>query len=115
MTILAVILILSGFAVRGMAKRALRQNWSAALLLPPTIVTTGVYRYLRHPSYLGSMMIATGLLILSVHACLVYLTVLFFLQRMIEEEKILLMHPEYWAYREKTGAIVPKVKLWRHG
>jgi protein-S-isoprenylcysteine O-methyltransferase Ste14 len=77
---------------------------------PNQIVTTGAYRYVRHPCYLGSLMTILGLSILSPAAGVVSIAWMFFLSRIINEEAILSQRPEYRDYAAKTGMLIPKVR-----
>ena len=77
------------------------------------LVTSGVYRIVRHPLYVAEEIAAIGLviqfasyqtlLLLAVHAG-------FQLRRMRNEEAILIgTFPEYGAYKEKTARLIPGV------
>jgi protein-S-isoprenylcysteine O-methyltransferase Ste14 len=77
------------------------------------LVTSGVYRIVRHPLYVAEEIAAIGLviqflssqtlLLLAVHAG-------FQLRRMRNEEAILIgTFPEYGAYKEKTARLVPGI------
>jgi protein-S-isoprenylcysteine O-methyltransferase Ste14 len=77
------------------------------------LVTSGVYRIVRHPLYLAEEIAAIGLviqfvsyqtlLLLAVHAG-------FQLRRMRNEEAILIgTFPEYCAYKEKTARLIPGI------
>jgi methyltransferase len=51
---LAAILFMAGQALRYSAIRTLRQRWTASVcVLPAPPVKQGIYRYIRHPNYLG--------------------------------------------------------------
>lgn len=115
MTLAGIMLIVVGMSLRLAARRTLRDCWSVQLRVPARMVTCGVYRYVRHPSYLGSLMIMAGLLCVSVALAVAYLGFLFFAARIIEEEKMLMLYPDYADYCRRTGALFPKVRLWRHG
>ena len=77
------------------------------------LVTSGVYRIVRHPLYVAEEIAAIGLviqflsywtlLLLAVHAG-------FQLRRMRNEEAILVStFPEYGAYKEKTARLIPGI------
>jgi protein-S-isoprenylcysteine O-methyltransferase Ste14 len=78
-----------------------------------TIIRKGPYRYVRHPSYTGAIMIMTGigLAILSWGAVLVLLLASFAVYgyRIHVEEKALVAKfgEEYRAYREETKMVIP--------
>ena len=80
-----------------------------------TIIRKGPYRYVRHPSYTGAIMIFTGiglailswgsLLVLVLASCIVYG------YRIHVEEKVLVAKfgDEYEAYRKETKMLIPFV------
>lgn len=81
----------------------------------PKLVTTGIYRYIRHPCYLaldiavfGTFLIIPNILTLALSLCVV--TVLYV--GTLEEEKILLKiyGEEYEKYKENVGMFFPKIK-----
>jgi protein-S-isoprenylcysteine O-methyltransferase Ste14 len=80
-----------------------------------TIIRKGPYRYVRHPSYTGAIMIFTGigLAILSGGALfvLVLMSCIVYGYRIHVEEKALLSKfgDEYEAYRKETKMLVPFV------
>lgn len=79
------------------------------------LVTTGVYRWLRHPSYFGFFWWALGTqLVLGNVVCLAgYATVLwrFFSLRIRHEERLLVRFfgDDYVAYRQRVGTKIPFV------
>ena len=75
-----------------------------------TIQTDGIYKYARHPSYVGTMFMLAGISLISIHLALLYLAFMFFLSRAIQEESILLNNSKYREYHQKTGMFIPKIK-----
>jgi len=77
------------------------------------LVTTGPYRFVRHPLYLFETIASLGILLqfLSGYAVLVFLGyMLIQLQRMKNEEAILeKAFPEYKEYRAKTARVIPPI------
>jgi protein-S-isoprenylcysteine O-methyltransferase Ste14 len=84
-------------------------------LLPQarTLVTTGPYRFVRHPIYLGGLLITIGEVWLRFSALTLGLNLLFVAAQIVRlryEEQILeRTFPEYAAYRARTSAIVPGI------
>jgi len=80
------------------------------------LVTSGLYRYLRHPSYFGFFWWGLGTqLILGNTVCFIgYAIVLwrFFASRILREEELLVSFfgDEYVKYRQQTGVGIPLIK-----
>ena len=76
-------------------------------------VNRGIYRYIRHPLYLGEMISYLGVLMLrfSFENLLIYITFIFCqsVRAEIEEEKLVEIFPEYSQYQEGTGMFFPKL------
>lgn len=77
------------------------------------IVTTGPYRWVRHPLYAGELLAALGLTLLvgSLWGVVVWVALLALqLYRAHEEELLLSAHlPGYAAYAARTGQLIPGV------
>ena len=77
------------------------------------LVTTGLYRHVRHPLYLAEMVAAVGAVMqyLSVWTLLILaVQIAFQLRRMHNEEAVLMArHPDYAAYRRRTAAVLPGI------
>jgi protein-S-isoprenylcysteine O-methyltransferase Ste14 len=77
------------------------------------LVTSGPYRFVRHPLYLAEELAIIGIFMqfLSVWtAILLAVQIAFQLRRMHNEEAVLTAtFPEYAAYREKTARLIPGV------
>jgi len=77
------------------------------------LVTSGVYRFVRHPLYLAEEIAAIGVVMQFFSfwtAIIVAVQIGFQLRRMHNEEVILTeTFPEYPAYRDKTACILPGV------
>ncbi len=77
------------------------------------LITTGVYQYIRHPMYLGFLLLffgysfALGSIVIAIVISLVFF--LIFKNRMELEEKILITKfgEEYLEYKERTKKILP--------
>jgi len=77
------------------------------------LVTSGLYRYVRHPLYLAEMIAAIGTVIQfasSWTAVILAVQIAFQLRRMRNEEIVLMeIFPGYAAYKEKTARIIPGI------
>ena len=75
-------------------------------------VFTGIYRYVRHPLYLGEIIATTGVLVFRFSNLNLFLTVLFIVTQVIrsrfEENKLSSVFPSYMEYKQKTGAFFPR-------
>jgi protein-S-isoprenylcysteine O-methyltransferase Ste14 len=80
---------------------------------PTAVVSSGAFRYVRHPLYLGSMLIYCGLTVSTASLfCLALLVaiVLFYNYIAGYEEKLLetKLGAAYTAYKKKTGKWIPR-------
>lgn len=103
-------LVIIGFAIRKYAMICLKKKFSLKLNMQKEIVKTGVYKYIRHPCYIGSIMVIAGLSLIYLPLAVTYLAFAFFLARAINEEQILRTNPEYRAYQKTTGMFLPRIK-----
>ena len=83
---------------------------------PKNMVSTGAFRYIRHPLYLGSMLFYLGLVVFTASLfSLIMLAVIFVFYNYIAsyEEKLLEVSfgDEYRNYKKRTGKWVPKFVL----
>jgi protein-S-isoprenylcysteine O-methyltransferase Ste14 len=105
--IIGVLLISFGFAVRIAAILKLKGDFSFTIGKPNSVQTGGVYKYIRHPAYLGSIAIIGGVSIISPAIAVVWLAIAFFTSRALIEESII----DYpGGYKAKTGMFLPKVR-----
>jgi protein-S-isoprenylcysteine O-methyltransferase Ste14 len=95
----------------------LGRNWSATLRITEqhSLVTNGVYRFIRHPMYTAHLLwaIAQGLLLsnwLAGWAFLV-LSIPLYIVRIPREEQMMLEQfgEEYRAYMGRTGRLIPRM------
>lgn len=74
---------------------------------------TGLYRWVRHPIYLGEFLAFTGMLVLTISPLTVLVYVAFVVlqtYRMVTEEQTLAAaYPEYVAYSARTSRLLPGV------
>ncbi len=116
MFVAGLVLVISGVAIRFAAVGALGRNFSGALRIRDghTLVTTGIYRPIRHPAYLGAALLFAGIPImfssilglfamLLLVACLVY--------RIRSEERMLIdrFGDEYLEYMGRSKRLIPFV------
>lgn len=107
-----------GTVVFWRAHRDLGLNWSARLRIRSghTLVTDGVYRYVRHPLYAAILFCAAGQPLLLqnwiIGPWLLIIAVLFIFVRIPAEEVMMIgeFGEEYRSYMKRTGRILPR---WR--
>ena len=81
---------------------------------PCGVVSTGAFRYVRHPLYLGSILFYLGLCIAtaSLFSLVVLIAIIFFYNCIAGYEERLLearYGQEYSRYKEKTGRWLPRI------
>ncbi|HEX4896031.1 MAG TPA: DUF1295 domain-containing protein [Solimonas sp.] len=83
------------------------------LRLKRGLITDGVHRYIRHPNYLGEMMIYGSFAMMVWHwlpvLWLAYVWLGLFAVNMVMKEASMSRHPEWAAYRQRTWWLVPGV------
>jgi protein-S-isoprenylcysteine O-methyltransferase Ste14 len=106
------ILILAGLGLRILSVWSLGHNFTLSLRRPSGLVDKGIYAYVRHPSYVGSMLVIAGLSILSPALAVLYLAFMFFLARALDEEQKLnaWFGETHIKYKQKTGLFLPRIK-----
>ena len=111
---LGLLVVLAGFFIRNMAGKSLGIYFLDGLNFLPRhkLVKHGVYRYIRHPVYLGSIFLNVGIILLfsSLPGFVVMLGYIpFVLCRIQIEEKMLIerLGQEYRDYIKKTKKIIP--------
>jgi protein-S-isoprenylcysteine O-methyltransferase Ste14 len=113
---LGIALALAGIAVRWYAVITLGRSFTTRVMTRPdqTVVRSGPYRFVRHPSYTGLLMTALGLVLCSTNwlalACFP-LALLGFAYRIKVEEQALLdgLGAPYRDYMRHTKRLVPFV------
>ena len=110
----AVSVTLSGLVVAIIARRRLAANWSAGVALKKTheLVTSGVYRYVRHPIYSGMllMVLGTSLSVGTLGAVVAFIVmVLAMCLKLRDEEALLQKHfaGEYAEYKKRSRMLIP--------
>lgn len=114
---IGLLLIISGIAVRWTAILTLGRQFTTTLTIVENhkIIDRGIYKYIRHPSYTGSLMSFLGLSISFsnwVTFIIIFVPILFgYIHRINIEEKLLVNHfgEEYIIYARKTHRLIPKI------
>jgi len=77
-----------------------------------SLVSQGLYRWVRHPLYLGEIISVWGYAFILPNTITLFssslFTVLQVLRAKVEEAKLLQVHPEYALIQAKTGFLLPK-------
>lgn len=115
--IVGFVMVIIGFIIAIAARRELSTNWASGweyqIKQKHTLITTGIYQYIRHPIYLavaffliGMQLTAGSWLFLPIMSA--FLAAYFQGKR---EEKILLAHfgEEYRKYMKRTRMLIPFV------
>jgi methyltransferase len=97
--------------LRAWTLRTLGDSWNVRVLRPTKIVTSGPYRFIRHPNYLAvtlelaSLPLIGGAFLTALSASLVNALVL--ARRIPFEEKLLMEDPEYRAHFARLPRVIP--------
>jgi protein-S-isoprenylcysteine O-methyltransferase Ste14 len=110
-------LMVLGVGVRVWAAVTLGSYYTTTLTMTEgqKVVTAGPYRWVRHPGYLGEILIWTGFGVLSSNLiAMVWLPVMFvavLLYRISSEEKMLVkeLGDDYIRYQQRTRRLIPLV------
>jgi len=113
---LGLALTVIGLGICFAAARTLRRSYSPTLVVKDDhrLITHGLYRWIRHPLYLGLLMASMGLpvLVSSLHGLLIMLLLIpVVLNRIRIEERMLIDEygDEYRAYKQATKKLIPFV------
>ena len=112
----AAVIMVAGLVLRSWSFVTLGRffTWNVEVKPGQKIIRTGPYRFLRHPSYTGALMmfVASGVLLRSWVAALfaAIALVLAFKRRVRHEERLLKeTFPDYDAYAARTGGLFPRL------
>jgi len=86
---------------------------SMTLALRPGLITTGMFARIRHPNYLGEMLLYGSYALLVGHwiawVILAWVWGGVFLTNMLHKEASLSRYPEWPAYQARTGMLLPRL------
>jgi protein-S-isoprenylcysteine O-methyltransferase Ste14 len=114
-TITAITIVFIGIIIRGLSIKYLGKYFSREVETwdDHTLIKDGIYKYIRHPAYLGNILQIIGFpLILNSYYSLVLsaLMIYLFLKRIEVEEKFLAKKlPEYKSYQKDTYKMIPYI------
>lgn len=102
-------LIIIGFIIRHLAIQKIGNSYWR--VKNNDIVTDGIYKYIRHPMYLGAILLTIGtffsLCDWKTALCLEYIAIQFIMDRVDREEQILSCNQKYVEYALKTKRFIP--------
>ena len=104
-----------GLIIAVWARVMLSNNWSGAVVLKEnhTLITTGPYRYVRHPIYTGLLVMMLGTVFISGRVDAVCAILIFFAAhiRKMRQEEVLMQNnfPGYADYKKHTKALFPLI------
>jgi protein-S-isoprenylcysteine O-methyltransferase Ste14 len=108
------VVLIAGLVIRFVAIVTLKKNFSGLLRLRDdhTLVKTGVYRWVRHPAYLGAVLLFLSFPIMLssiLGFVIMFLLVPYFLHRIKLEEWMLIgrFGAEYEEYMKHTKRLIP--------
>jgi protein-S-isoprenylcysteine O-methyltransferase len=105
----------SGLTLRVWATQHLGRYYSRTLRIQDNqhVVDDGPYRYIRHPGYLGSILVWTGaeLALSAVLAAVAAIALIVVYTRRIEAEEAMLSawNPQYRDYQQRSRRLIPGV------
>jgi protein-S-isoprenylcysteine O-methyltransferase Ste14 len=110
----AVIIVVLGLIISVWARTILSSSWTAstAFYKGNKLISKGIYKYIRHPIYLGFILMVLGTAVYSATIGAVigfFILVITLLVMLIIEEQTLCKHfpREYPAYKKHTKALIP--------
>jgi protein-S-isoprenylcysteine O-methyltransferase Ste14 len=113
---IGLIMIVAGFVIRFIAIATLKKNFSGALRIRGnhTLVKNGIYKWVRHPAYLGAILLFTGIpvMVSSPLGFLVMLLLIPYLLHRIKLEEGMMIErfgKEYEDYLRSSKRLVPFV------
>jgi len=106
------LIIFSG-VIEYKAIKELKENYYPQVGPEKRIVTTGIYKHIRHPIYLSAMILGSSLILLFSFKLVIYLLPILLISIILKietEDKYLLNnHKEYRQYSKTSKKIIPFV------
>ena len=77
------------------------------------LICEGLFKYIRHPNYLGEVMLYASYALIVQHwvswAILAWVWIGVFLVNMLQKEASLSRYPEWAEYKKQSGMLIPKL------
>jgi protein-S-isoprenylcysteine O-methyltransferase Ste14 len=114
-----IMLAVAGSGAAAFSKLSLGPSYSPcyASVVPPRLVASGPYRWVRHPLYASNLLAMMGLVLSSNSTIALLNFVVVFIYYVAASEKeertLLAALPGYQAYRRRTGRFMPIISLRR--
>jgi protein-S-isoprenylcysteine O-methyltransferase Ste14 len=113
--IVGLILIVAGLVIRWIAILKLKESFTVDVSAKKDqkIIKNGIYKFVRHPSYLGSLLSFLGLSLMFTNVFTILIIIIpitiSFLHRINIEEKVLIeaIGTEYVEYSKQTKKLIP--------
>lgn len=111
--VIGLFIAILGFALSIWARVYLGKNWGMPMATKekPELVTTGPYKYVRHPIYTGMIIAMLGTTLTTTIFWLIpfiFLSAYFVYSSKVEEKTMIRQFPkEYPAYKKRTKALIP--------
>ena len=111
--ITSIVFIVFGLIIRVYAIVSLGRDATWRILAPKRVVDSGIYKFIRHPMYLGSLLSYTGLALLmtNIGTAFVFFMLLvnFTFDRIDREEQLLarVWGDDYINYMKRTKMLIP--------
>jgi protein-S-isoprenylcysteine O-methyltransferase Ste14 len=116
MLAIGLIMVVAGFVIRIVAIATLKRNFSGALRIREdhTLVRNGIYKRVRHPAYLGAILIFTGIPVMlssPLGFMVMLLLIPYLLHRIKLEEGMMIERfgKEYEDYMRSSKRLIPFV------
>ena len=115
--VVAVAVMILGVGIRVWAAITLGRYYTTTLMMSEgqKVVTSGPYKFIRHPGYLGEIKIWTGFAVVSSNRVLFFLLptmfLVVYLHRISAEERMLVkeLGDDYVQYQRKTRRLIPSL------